>query len=94
MCKLKLKWTRRALEQLVEAQEYISQDNPTAASQVAERIARATKLLLTQPEMGRQGRVAGTFEWVVGQTPYFSVYKLEGDELIVLRLIHGKQHWP
>lgn len=91
---MKLKWTRRALEQLVEAQEYISQDNPTAARQVAEQIAQATKLLLTHPEMGRKGRVAGTIEWVVRQTPYFLVYKFEGDELIVLRLIHGKQHWP
>ena len=94
MCRLKLKWTRRALEQLVEAQEYIAQENPIAARQVGERIADATRLLLTQPKMGHQGRVAGTLEWVVRRTPYFVVYKLENDELIVLRVIHGKQHWP
>ena len=94
MFSLKLKWTRRALEQLVEAQDYIALENPTAARQVGERIANATRLLLTQPGMGHQGRVRGTLEWVVRRTPYFLVYKLEGDELIVLRVIHGKQHWP
>lgn len=94
MCKLKLKWTRRALEQLVEAQDYIAQDNPSAARQVGERINEATRLLLTQPQMGHHGRVAGTHEWVVRRTPYFLVYKLEDDELIILRVIHGKQHWP
>lgn len=55
-CRLKLKSTRRALEQLVEAQDYIAQDNPTAARQVGERIAEATRLLLTQPRMGHRGR--------------------------------------
>ena len=94
MFSLKLKWTRRALEQLVEAQDYIALENPTAARQVGERIANATRLLLTQPRMCHPGRVRGTLEWVVRRTPYFLVYKLEGDELIVLRVIHGKQHWP
>lgn len=94
MCRLKLKWTRRALEQLVEAQDYIAQDNPSAAHQIGERIAEATRLLLTQPRMGHRGRVAGTHEWIVQRTPYFLAYKLEDDELIILRVIHGKQHWP
>lgn len=94
MCRLKLKWTRRALEQLAEAQGYIAKENPSAARQVGERIAEATRKLLTQPRMGHRGRVAGTHEWIVRRTPYFLVYKLEDDELIILRVIHGKQHWP
>lgn len=91
---MKLKWTRRALEQLIEAQDYIAQDNPSAARQVGERTAEATNLLLTQPRMGSRGRVVGTREWVVRRTPYFLVYKQKDDELIILRVIHGKQHWP
>lgn len=93
MFRLRLKWTRRALEQLVEAQDYIAQDNPSAAQQVGERIAESIRLLLTQPRMGHRGRVAGTYEWIVRRTPYFLVYKLQGNELIILRVIHGKQHW-
>ena len=51
--RLKLKWTKRALQQLKAAQDYIARDNPAAACDVAERIAQATRLLLTQPQMGR-----------------------------------------
>jgi len=91
---LKLKWTRRALRQLAEAQDYIAKDNPTAARQIAERIAEAARLLLTQPEMGRPGRIAGTREWVVQRTQYFLVYRLYEDTLQILRVLHGKQDWP
>jgi addiction module RelE/StbE family toxin len=91
---LKLKWTRRALRQLAEAQDYIARDNPIAARQIAERIAKAAHLLLTQPEMGRPGRIVGTREWVVGRTPYFIVYVRQDDTLQIVRIIHGKQHWP
>jgi len=90
---LKLKWTRRALQQLTNAQDYISQDNPVAANQVATRIVEATQLLLTQPMMGRKGRVAGTYEWVVKQTPYLIVYVINDDTLQILRVIHSKQSW-
>jgi toxin ParE1/3/4 len=92
--RLKLKWTRRALQQLVKAQDYIAQENPTAAHQVAQRIAQAAHLLLAQPQIGRPGRVPGTREWVIGRTPYLLVYALTADEVHVLRVIHGKQQWP
>lgn len=93
MCRLKLKWTKRALQQLVNAQYYISQDNPIAANQVATRIVDATQLLLTQPMMGRKGRVTGTYEWVVKQTPYLIVYTINNNTLQILRVIHSKQNW-
>jgi len=91
---LKLKWTRRALQQLTNAQDYISQNNPTAAKQIATRIVDATQLLLTQPMMGRKGRVTGTYEWVVKQTPYLIVYTTNDNTLQILRVIHSKQNWP
>jgi addiction module RelE/StbE family toxin len=91
---LRLKWTRRALSQLAEAQDYISQDNPIAAREVGERVHAALELLLIQPEMARPGRIAGTREWVVGHTPYFLVYRIREDTLQVLRVIHGERDWP
>lgn len=91
---MRLKWTRRALNQLVAAQDYIAQDNPTAAHEIGQRIHEALTLLLTQPEMARPGRIAGTREWVVDHTPYFIVYRITSDTLEVLRVIHGKQDWP
>ncbi len=91
---MKLKWTRRALNQLKQAQEYIAQDNPLAAQQVAQQIADSAKLLLRQPQMGRMGRVSGTREWVVNHTPYLLIYRVADNELQVLSVIHSKQRWP
>lgn len=93
-CRLKLKWTKRALQQFKEAQDYIARDNPAAAGDIAERIGQATRLLLTQPQMGRTGRVKGTREWVVQQTPYLLAYSVVNDTLQILRVIHSKQNWP
>ena len=93
-CRLKLKWTKRALQQFRDAQEYIARDNPAAAGSVAGRIAQATRLLLTQPQMGRTGRVKGTREWVVMHTPYLLAYTVENDTVLILRVIHSKQDWP
>ena len=73
VCRLNLKWTKRALRQLTHAQDYIAQDNPAAAQAVAQRIADAVRLLPTQPWIGRTGRIEGTREWVVKQTPYLLV---------------------
>jgi toxin ParE1/3/4 len=44
--------------------------------------------------MGRVGRVAETREWVVSPTPYFLVYAVDAETVTILRVLHGKQHWP
>lgn len=93
-CSLKLKWTSRALSQFSDALHYIAENNPAAADAVAKRIAAATRLLLEQPRAGRPGRISGTYEWVVKRTPYLIAYTVNDDQLIILRVIHGKQRWP
>ncbi len=92
--RLKLKWTKRALEQLKTAHDYIAEENPVVAQAVAQRIWDATELLLTQPEIGRQGRITGTREWVIKKTPYLLAYVVEDDSVQILRVIHSKQRWP
>ena len=57
---LKLRWTRPALADLVEAQNYIARDNPAAAQTVAQRVWDAAKNLCEHPGMGRPGHVQGT----------------------------------
>lgn len=40
---LKVRWTRPALADLTEAQDYIARDNPSAAEAVAKRVWQASK---------------------------------------------------
>ncbi len=49
--------------------------------------------LAEHPELGRVGRVGGTRELVVTGTPYLLVYRIRGDELQILRVLHGRRQW-
>ena len=62
---MKLRWTRLALADFLDAQEYIAQDSPLAAQAVAQRIDEAARGLLDHPQIGRPGHVEGTRERVV-----------------------------
>ena len=91
---MKIVWTRRAIRHLEAIREYIGQDNPNAAERVAQRILDAIELLVSQPHLGRPGRVIGTRELVVSNTPYVIPYRMRAGRLEVIAVFHGRQKWP
>jgi toxin ParE1/3/4 len=84
------------MEERFEQLDYIAQDNPLAAITQDEEIERQTNLLTAQPEMGRIGRVKGTRELVISQTPFIVVYRIavQCKRIEILRFLHGAQKWP
>ena len=92
---LTLRYSARAKSQLLAIQEYIvEQGNPEAAARVGASIRAATDVLRHFPYAGRPGRVPGTREWVVRQSPYVIVYEVlpEGrNEVMVLGVFHCRQ---
>ena len=82
------------MDDLEEIADYISQDNPEAARRVVSRLWTAVKNLAQQPEMGRPGRVYGTRELVVSDTPFVVPYRVVGSEIQILRVLHGARDWP
>jgi len=91
---MRVTWHRRARQDLRHIREQIAAENPQAAQRVAQRILRAIDLLAEQPEMGRVGRVPGTREFVIPDTPYIAAYQIVEDTLVILRVLHGAQRWP
>jgi toxin ParE1/3/4 len=89
---LKLRWTHPALADLIEAQDYIARDNPSAAQALAQRVWDAAKNLCDHPGMGRIGHIAGTREWVVSDTPYIIVYRVKDESVEILRIWHGRRN--
>lgn len=61
---------------------------------VFERIEAATRMLASWPLAGRVGRVFGTREWVVQDTSYLIAYRVAGNHLVILRVLHSRQRWP
>jgi plasmid stabilization system protein ParE len=48
----------------------------------------------TFPRSGRSGRIAGTRELVISRTPYIAAYRIAGDTVRILRVLHGSRRWP
>ena len=92
---MKIKWSREALEDLQSLSNYIAKDNPAAAIKVATTIVDAVEHNLpTNPHIGRPGRVNGTRELVIPNTPYLVPYRIQTDTIQVLRVYHGARRWP
>ena len=72
----------------------IATENPTAASRMIERIRAAVTRLAASPALGRPGRVAGTRELVIPDTPYIVPYRAKGDVVQIITILHGAQRWP
>ena len=91
---MEIKWVRLALDDLDAAGEFIARDNPAAASRVLKRIWDAVQLLAEHPDAGRPGRVPGTRELVIADTPFIIPYRVVEKTVQILRVLHGKRQWP
>jgi len=91
---MKIRWVRLALTDLDEAAAFISQDNPEAAKRAVKRVRDAARLLSDQPNAGRPGRVHGTRELVIADTPFILPYRVVRNTVQILRVLHGARRWP
>ncbi len=91
---MKVIWSRRGIRHLVQLRERIEKDSEQNAALVAGRILKAVELLQTHPGMGRPGRVLGTRELVVSDTPYIIPYRMRQERLELIAIFHGRQKWP
>lgn len=87
-------WLKTALRTRFEQLNYIAADNVQAAIRLDEEIERQVDLLTEHPLMGREGRVKGTRELVIGRSPFIAVYRIKGKRIEILRILHGAQRWP
>jgi toxin ParE1/3/4 len=91
---MKVVWSRMAIRHLTALREHIAKDPEQNAALVARRILHSVELLETQPYMGRPGRVVGTRELVVPNTPYLIPYRVRRERLELIAVFHGHRQWP
>lgn len=58
------------------------------------QIRKDARLLIDHPGMGRPGRIEGTRELVVSRFPFVIAYRVQGDEIPILAVIHTARRWP
>jgi toxin ParE1/3/4 len=91
---MKIVWTKQAIADLNYAYDYVSERSSESAENIIERIEKSLQALSDFPEMGRQGRVAGTRELVVAKTPFILPYRVHKNRIEILGVIHGNRRWP
>jgi plasmid stabilization system protein ParE len=87
-------WSRRAIRNLIQLREHIEKYSEQNAALVADRILRAVVLIQSHPEIGQPGRVVGTRELVIPDTPYVIPYRVRRGRLELIAVFHGRQKWP
>ncbi|RAM48536.1 MAG: type II toxin-antitoxin system RelE/ParE family toxin [Hapalosiphonaceae cyanobacterium JJU2] len=91
---MKIKWLKKALRNVEQAHEYIAKDNPDAAVRVVLKISSAVSQLADSPYIGRSGRVEGTRELVIVQTPYIVIYRVKEETVQIIRVLHSSKKYP
>jgi toxin ParE1/3/4 len=79
------------LRSLRKIRQCIASGDQAAANTVIDRIEQTIARLSTFPQCGRAGIRAGTLEVVIPGTPFVVAYRLQPDEVQVLRIFNGKQ---
>ena len=91
---MEVRWARKAIENFENAVEYIAQDKPLAAKNVAQKIWDSSQFLADQPGLGRPGRVFGTRELIIPDLPFILPYIEKSGVIYILRVIHTSMKWP
>lgn len=89
-----IKWLRKALKSLEQAYDYIAETDADAAIALVLKIQAATQQLAEFPMMGRVGRVDGTRELVIVSTSYLVIYRVKGNAVEILRVLHAAKRYP
>jgi plasmid stabilization system protein ParE len=87
-----LTWADRAIQNLYDLHSYIVADNPAAADATVNRITSSVAALRGFPGIGRPGRVEGTRELVISDTPYIAAYAILPSTIWVLAVLHSARN--
>ncbi|MBV9758820.1 MAG: type II toxin-antitoxin system RelE/ParE family toxin [Alphaproteobacteria bacterium] len=91
---MKVRLSGRAERDLEEIRDYIARDRPLAASRIVTRVLQSLEHLQHFPLLGRVGLVAETRELLIAGLPYRAVYRVHGDTIVVVAIIHTSRRFP
>ena len=90
-----IKWTEQATQQLDQAHDYITlSNNKAVGARITMQIVTTVQQLTGFPMSGKAGRVLGTRELVISNTPFIAAYAIDKADIIILAIYHGAQQWP
>lgn len=91
---MRVRWLRTALLNLDREAAYIARDNPRVAAEFVIHLRDSALMLGEQPNLGRAGRIPGTRELVIPNSPYIIPYRVRNESVEILRVFHTARKWP
>lgn len=91
---MKLRFSTQADHDLDAIKSYIAQDNQAAAEKTVTRILQSILYLQDYPKLGRPGIVPDTRELGILGLPYKAVYRIEGDTILIVTIVHLSRMYP
>ncbi|HUD85582.1 MAG TPA: type II toxin-antitoxin system RelE/ParE family toxin [Xanthobacteraceae bacterium] len=90
---MKLRFTRRAVANIVEITDYIRERNPAAAQRVRAAIYESLQNLILFPHIGRRQNTAGVRKLVTRKYAYLVYYTVDepAEEIVILNMKHSAQ---
>jgi plasmid stabilization system protein ParE len=87
---MKLRFTLRATQDLIEIADYIRERNTAAALRVRAAILNSLQNLVLFPEAGRRQKLEGVRKLVTRRYPYLVYYTIDltNEEIIILTIQH------
>ena len=88
---MKLRFTPRATQDLLDIADYIRERNPNASLRVRAAILNSLQDLVLFPEAGRRQTIQGVRKFVTTKYSYLIYYVLDQsvDEIIILTIQHS-----
>lgn len=87
---MKLRFTPRAIANLIEIADYIREHNPQAARRVRAAIYESLQNLILFPHVGRRQKAESVRKLVTRKYPYLVYYTVDeaADEIVILNVKH------
>ncbi len=87
---MRLRFTRRAIQDLAEIADYTRSHNPAAAPRVRNVILDSLQTLVSWPEIGRRQTIEGVRKIVTRRHPYFVYYTIDqaAEEIVIISIQH------
>jgi toxin ParE1/3/4 len=86
-------WSPEARSDLEAIEAYIAERNPVAADTIVAEILEAGASLHSFSRRGRPSHRRGARELVVTGRPYLIVYRIRGEAVTILRVMHTSRDW-
>ncbi len=87
-------WLQKALQNLADELTFIHKEDPNVAKRIASLVKSRVDSLENFPEKGRVGRIKGTRELIFTEIPYIMPYKVQGEDILILRFFHTHRKMP